>query len=101
MTIDKMDEFEAAGFDEETCEQLRKISEESGVEPCYIISAIRGTKPETSILSELGYTRLEIAWYTFKQKLWEVFAQSKIGKVIIRLADKLAAWLELLNRTEK
>ena len=95
MTIDKMDEFEAAGFDEETCEQLRKISEESGIEPCHIISAIRGCQPDTEL------AQFTSAWYRFKKALWEVFAQSKIGKLMIWLADKLAAWRELLNHTEK
>lgn len=84
-----MDEFELAGFDEETCEQLRKISFESGIEPCHIISAIRGYQPETHLAS---------AWYIFKQKMWDAFTKSKIGKFIIRFADRLAA---LLERKEK
>ena len=91
----KMDEFEAAGFDEETCEQLRKISEESGVDPCHIISAIRGCQPDTEL------AQLTSTWYRFKKALWDAFINSKIGKAMIRLADKLAAWLELLNHTEK
>lgn len=95
----KMDEFEAAGFDEETCEQLRKISEESGVDPCHIISAIRGCQPDMKRLAdELQFMS---AWYRFKKALWDAFINSKIGKAMIRLADQLAAWLELLNRTEK
>ena len=90
-----MDEFELAGFDEETCVQLRKISEESGVDPCHIISAIRGCQPDTEL------AQFTSAWYRFKKALWDKFINSKIGKAMIRLADKLAAWLELLNRTEK
>lgn len=35
-----MDEFELAGFDEETCEQLRKISEEYGIDSEHLICAM-------------------------------------------------------------
>lgn len=89
-----MDEFEAAGFDEETCEQLRKISFESGIEPERLICVIKqGEDPQ--YLSE--YTRLRIAWNVFKQAMWDEFTKSKIGKFMIRLADKLA---EILGRSE-
>lgn len=84
-----MDEFEAAGFDEETCEQLRKISEESGVAPCHIISAIRGCQTDNTELLQFCS-----AWYRFRMALWNEFSKSKIGKFMIRLADKLAAILE-------
>ena len=81
-------EFELAGFDEETCEQLRKISFESGIDPCHIISAIRGIQPDTE------YLQLTSAWYRFKKALWDAFSQSKVGKFMIHLAANLSAWLE-------
>ena len=87
-----MDEFELAGFDEETCEQLRQISEESGVAPCHIISAIRGCQPDTEL------AQFTSAWYRFKKALWDEFINSKIGKFMIRLADRLAAWLERFGK---
>ena len=87
-----MDEFEAAGFDEETCEQLRKISVESGIDPSHLISAIRGCQPDTEFL------QLTSAWYRFKKALWDAFSQSKVGKFIIQLADKLEAWLERFGK---
>ena len=83
-----MDEFELAGFDEETCEQLRQISEESGVAPCHIISARRGCQPDTEL------AQFASAWYRFKKALWDEFINSKIGKFMIWLADKLEAFLE-------
>lgn len=87
-----MDEFELAGFDEETCEQLRKITEETGIDPYSIISLAKQYQPDQQPLSE--YAQLGIAWDIFKQKLWDEFINSKIGKFIIWLADKLAAFLE-------
>lgn len=87
-----MDEFELAGFDKETCEQLRKISYESGIDPCHIISAIRGCQPDTEPLSEIA--QFTSAWYRFKKALWDEFTKSKIGMFMIRLADKLVAFLE-------
>lgn len=69
-----MDEFELAGFDEETCEQLRKISFESGIEPYRLICVIRQGQTEPSLLDE--------------------FEKSRIRRFFIRLAYKLKAWLK-------
>ena len=68
-----MDEFELAGFDEETCEQLRKLSFESGIEPERLICVIRQGQTTPNLLDE--------------------FEKSRIRKVIIRLAYKLKVWL--------
>jgi hypothetical protein len=46
-----MDEFELAGFDEETCEQLRKISADSGIEPERLICVLR-YKTDTGLLDD-------------------------------------------------
>lgn len=92
-----MDEFELAGFDEETCEQLRKISFESGIEPERLICIAR--QHQTDPLASLGeYAQLGIACDVFKQSLWDEFKKSKIGKFMIRLADKLSAWLERFGK---
>lgn len=89
---DKLDEFELAGFDEETCEQLRKISAESGIAPESLIDLARQYQTDQHTLTE--YAKVGIAWDICKQKLKDEFIKSKIGKFMIRLADKLAAWLE-------
>ena len=91
-----MDEFELAGFDEETCEQLRKISFESGIEPELLICVIKQGQTDPHLLDE--YAQLGIAWDVFKQTLWDEFKKSKIGKFIIRLADRLEAWLERFGK---
>lgn len=91
-----MDEFELAGFDEETCEQLRKISADSGFESDRLICLARQYQDDPHPLSE--YTQLAIVWDIFKQKLWDEFINSKLGKFMIRLADKLAAWLERFGK---
>lgn len=91
-----MDEFELAGFDEEACEQLRKISADSGIEPERLICVARQYQDDPHLLSE--YTQLAIVWDISKQKLWDEFINSKIGKFMIRLADKLAAWLERFRK---
>lgn len=93
---DKLDEFELAGFDEETCYQLRKISAESGIAPKSLIDLARQHQTEPHTLTE--YEKAGIAWDIFKQKLWDEFIKSKIGKFTIRLADKLAAWLERFRK---
>ena len=85
-----MDEFELAGFDEETCEQLRKISAESGIDPYTIISFVNYNRTD-QYLSEME--QFTSAWYRFKKALWDEFKKSKIGKFMIWLADKLAAFL--------
>ena len=90
-----MDEFELAGFDEETCEQLRKITEETGIDPSCLIHLLRYPS-EPQPLSE--YEQLGIAWDICKQKLWDEFKKSRIGKFMIRLADKLSAWLERFGK---
>lgn len=86
-----MDEFERAGFDEETCERLRKISEESGIDPSYLIHFLMYSQ-EPQPLSEIA--QFTSAWYRFKKTLWDEFTKSKIGRFMIWLADKLAAFLE-------
>lgn len=90
--FDEMDEFELAWFDEETCEQLRKICADSGLAPDSLICATRGFLSETDGLSE--HTQLGIAWEVCKLTLWDEFEKSKIGKSIIRIADKLGALIE-------
>ena len=42
--------------------------------------------------------QLETAWKEFKQAMWDEFTKSKIGKFMIRLADKLSAWLERFGK---
>ena len=92
-----MDEFELAGFDEETCEQLRKISADSGIEPERLICIAR--QHQTDTLASLDeYAQLGIAWGVFKQKMWDEFKKSKIGKFMIRLADKMSAWIERFRK---
>lgn len=92
-----MDEFELAGFDEETCEQLRKIVDDTGIEPERLICVAR--QYQTDPLEPLDeYAQLGIAWDVFKQTLWDEFKKSKIGKFVIRLADKLSAWLERFGK---
>ena len=88
----KMDEFERAGFDAETCEQLRKISVNSGVEPSVLICIARQYQTDPPNLGE--YARLGISWDVFKRSVWSEFEQSKIGKSFIRIADKLGALIE-------
>ena len=87
-----MDEFELAGFDGETCEQLRKISADSGVDPSALICIARQYQTDAPNLGE--YARLGIAWDVFKRSVWSEFEQSKIGKFIIWIADKLGALIE-------
>ncbi len=91
-----MDEFELAGFDAETCEKLRKISQESGIEPERLICVIRYGEAEQHTLSE--YATIGTAWEEFKQALWDVFEKSRIGKIMIWLADRLNAWLERFRK---
>lgn len=91
-----MDEFELAGFDEETCEQLRKISFESGIDPYTIIHFVNQHRTDQQPLSEM--TQFTSAWYRFKKTLWDEFINSKIGKFMIRLADKLSACLERFGK---
>lgn len=86
-----MDEFELAGFDEETCEQLRKLSAETGIEPERLICVARQHQTAPHNLSEYGH--LAISWDVFLQTVWDEFANSKIGKFMILLADKLCALL--------
>lgn len=89
-----MDEFELAGFDEYECEQLRKITEETGIDPERLICVLR-YKTDTGLLDDQDpYERFEEAWNNFKQAMWEEFADSRFGRFMIRLADKLAALLE-------
>lgn len=40
------------------------------------------------------YEQLSEAWDDFKIAMWEEFADSRFGQFMIRLADKLVAWLE-------
>lgn len=91
-----MDEFELAGFNEETCERLRKISAESGIDPYTLIRFVNHNRTDTHTLSE--YATSGTAWEEFKQALWDAFEKSRIGKFMIRLADKLAAWLERFGK---
>lgn len=90
-----MDEFELAGFDEETCEQLRKISRESGIDPDCIIHFVR-YQDEQTMLSAVE--QLNSAWYIFARKVWDEFGKSRIGKLMIWLADRLKAWLERFRK---
>ncbi len=91
-----MDEFELAGFDEEACEQLRKITEETGIDPERLICIARQYQTDPHPLSE--YAQAGIAWDIFLQTLWDEFTKSKMGKFMIRLADKLSAWLERFGK---
>ena len=91
-----MDEFELAGFDEATCKQLRKITEETGIEPERLICAIRNNPEETQYL--IDFAQLETAWGEFKQAVWGEFEKSKIEKFMIWLDDKLSAWFERLGK---
>ena len=91
-----MDEFELAGFDEETCEQLRKISAESGTDPHTLIRFVQCNRTDTQPLSEME--QFTSAWYRFTKTLWDEFKKSRIGKFMIRLAEKLAAWLERFGK---
>ena len=92
-----MDEFDLAGFDEETCEQLRKISADSGIEPERLICIARQYQADP--LESLDeYAQLGFAWDVFKQTLWDEFKKSKIRKFMIRLADKFEAWLERFRK---
>ena len=94
-----MDEFERAGLDEETCERLRKISEESGIAPESLLSVLREykTTPPEWLADQTPYECFEEAWNDFKQAMWEEFTDSRFGRFMIRLADKLAAFLERRN----
>lgn len=87
-----MDEFELAGFDEETCVQLRKIVEETGIEAERLICVIRQHQTDPPPLSE--YAQAGIAWDIFKQTLWDEFEKTKVYKFMIWLADKLEALLK-------
>lgn len=91
-----MDEFEAAGFDEETCEQLRKISFESGIDPYTLIHFVNQNRTDQQPLSEME--QFTSAWYRFKKTLWNEFIKSKIGKLMIWLADNLTALLERFRK---
>lgn len=44
------------------------------------------------------FERLEAAWNEFEQAMWEEFINSRIGKFMIWLADKLSAWLEMFGK---
>ena len=87
-----MDKFEAAGFDEETCEQLQKISFESGIDPYTLINFVQQNRTDTQLLSEME--QFTSAWYRFKKAMWNEFESSKVGKFVFWLADKLNTWLE-------
>lgn len=87
-----MDEFERAGLDEETCEKLRRIAKETGIDPCILNSAARTYMTEEYPLNE--YEKLEIAWDAFLQDMWDELQKSKIGQFIIQLAEKLRDALE-------
>lgn len=91
-----MDEFERAGLDEEICEKLRKISAESGVSPESLICVLREYKtvPPEWLDEQEPYTRFAEVWNYFKQVMWEEFTCSRFGRFMIRLADKLVAFLE-------
>lgn len=90
-----MDEFELAGFDEYECEQLRKIVEGTGIDPARLICVIRNSTTNTELICDQEpHERFCEAWDYFKQAMWEEFADSRFGRFMIRLADKLVAWLE-------
>ena len=44
------------------------------------------------------YAQLATAWDEFKKAMRDEFTNSKIGKFMIRLADKLEAWLERFRK---
>ena len=44
------------------------------------------------------YEQLATAWDEFKQAMWDEFINSKIGKFMIRIADKLEAFLERFGK---
>lgn len=44
------------------------------------------------------YEQLAIAWDEFKKAMWDEFINSKIGKLMIRTADKLEALLERFGK---
>lgn len=81
-----MDKFEAAGFEKEVCEHLRKLCDETGIEPEQLICCIN-FQEDTHYLSNKW--KLKAAWEKCKCDLWREFENSKIGKFIIRLANKL------------
>lgn len=81
----EMDEFQAAGFDEEVCEHLRKLCQETGIEPENLIRCV--SYQEDFYCSDTW--KLKVAWWKFKCDLWNEFENSKIGKLFIRLADKI------------
>ena len=62
----EMDEFELAGFDEETCERLRKISAESGIDPYTLINFVNHNRTDIQPLSEME--QFTSAWYRFKKR---------------------------------
>lgn len=64
----------------------------SGIDPAHLISAIRGIQPDTEFL------QLTSAWYRFKIAMWDVFSQSKVGKFMFWIADKLEAFLERFGK---
>ena len=84
-----MDEFELAGFDEETCEQLREIVRSTGIDPYAIISVTRGLPNEPN-----KFEQLAVAWSIFKLSMWQEFVNSRIGKFLMRFADKLSKFFE-------
>ena len=91
-----MDEFEFAGFDEETCEQLRKISFESGIDPHTLIHFVNQNRTDQQTLTDIA--GMTSAWYRFRKELWEAFEKSRIGKLMIWLADRLNAWRERFRK---
>ena len=40
------------------------------------------------------HAQLAAAWDEFKKEVWDEFTNSKTGKFVIRIADKLTEWLE-------
>ena len=101
--VKMMDEFELAGFDKETCEQLRKISEESGISPEIIIGVLREYKssPPEWLDDQDPYTRFAEVWNDFKKAMWEEFTDSRFGRFMIRIADKLSAFLERKTKNDR
>lgn len=44
------------------------------------------------------YEQLATAWDEFKKAMWDEFIKSKLGKLMIRIADKLEAFLERFGK---
>ena len=55
-----MDEFELAGFEEDLCEELRKLSFESGIEPERFICVIRHNPAEMNYRDSPRWTLKQI-----------------------------------------